>query len=91
MLVQIDKYILTNHCREAMLLCESNIHRLYTSKSEMKGVDDLLDKLQRFTISTPLKHAASCRDKMKLLAFSLPAYELLTLHSQVAFKVSQWL
>ena len=67
---------------------ESNLHRPYVTELEMQKVDQVLDKILRFAAGAPLKNVPSSEEKMKLLALSVPAYELLTLHTQVAFKVS---
>lgn len=70
-----------------MLVRESNLHRLYASETEMGKVDQTITKVQRFATGSALRHVASCEDKLKLIAVSMPAFELLTLHMQIAFKV----
>lgn len=72
-----------------MIKRESDLYRPHLSTLSQQEMDKLIGKILKFSVGTPMKYIVNCEEKLRLAAHSVPAYEILSLPTQIAFKV--WL
>ena len=70
-----------------MLHCEYQLHVGHLDQSRRQSLEEVLSKLTTFKYVGGLSNVASPQEKLKQLAISLPAYDVLSLPMQLAFKV----
>ena len=70
-----------------MLRQEAALYQHHTTEKEFKSLLDHIEKIARFCTDMTMRNVTGAEAKAKLMSQSIPAYEILTLPMQIAFKV----
>ena len=72
-----------------MLRQEAALYQHHTTEYEFKSLLDHIEKIARFCTDMTMRNVTGAEAKAKLMSQSIPAYEILTLPMQIAFKVCE--
>ena len=72
-----------------MLRQEASLYQHHTTEKEFKSILEHIEKIARFCTDMTMRNVTGAEAKAKLMSQSIPAYEILTLPMQIAFKVGE--